>query len=107
MLIFHNKEYSADDGIIEQELETNGYIKFKNGLILQWGYFETTNPTSNALLIRFPIVFSKKPYFANRIEERNSSESCFNYIKSGLLTSTTVTFIVVGKIPLYWFAMGK
>ena len=54
--------YSVDQliakagNIVEQSLEKNGYVKFSNGLILQWGRFETNNNWNTK--ISFPAEFS-------------------------------------------------
>ena len=47
-----------DDGayIVAALLEQNGYVKFSNGLILQWGY---TGATSAHGWVNFPITFNK------------------------------------------------
>ena len=49
-----------DDGayIVAALLEQNGYVKFSNGLILQWGY----NNTNYAVDVTFPIAFTKSCY---------------------------------------------
>ena len=46
-----------DDGayIVAALLEQNGYIKFSNGLILQWG---NSNAANRDTTVTFPIVFS-------------------------------------------------
>ena len=41
-------------GIVAQLLEQNGYVKFANGLILQWGNSDVTNQDTT---VTFPIVF--------------------------------------------------
>lgn len=46
-----------DDGayIIAALLEQNGYVKFSNGFILQWG---SSNATNRDTTVTFPIAFS-------------------------------------------------
>ena len=48
-----------DDGayIVAALLEQNGYVKFSNGLILQWGYYEAGQTTYT---LTFPISFSQR-----------------------------------------------
>lgn len=48
-----------DDGayIVAALLKQNGYVKFSNGLILQWGYYKAT---STSYTLTFPIAFSSK-----------------------------------------------
>lgn len=42
-------------GIIAQKLEENGYVKFANGLIIQWGYH---TDVADGTYIPFPISFA-------------------------------------------------
>lgn len=42
-------------GIVAQLLEQNGYVKFANGLILQWGY-NNTNNNHFAFLLPYTVV---------------------------------------------------
>ena len=53
--------------IVDSLLAQNGYVKFANGLILQWG--EYTN-SGNDRVITYPIAFSKV-YYANVISPDN------------------------------------
>lgn len=43
-------------GIVAQNLATNGYIKFANGFILQWGTYSVSATTTD-LSVTFPIAF--------------------------------------------------
>lgn len=49
-------------GIVAQLLEQNGYAKFANGLILQWGKSLTTKGNAN---VTFPITFKRIVYFVD------------------------------------------
>lgn len=42
-------------GIIAQSLGTNGYVKFANGLILQWGKGNTTTDRNNTVTL--PVTY--------------------------------------------------
>lgn len=45
-------------GIVAQSLAQNGWVKFSNGLIMQWTY--TTNiPTDSIKVVTIPIAFTK------------------------------------------------
>lgn len=48
-------------GIVAALLEQNGYVKFANGLILQWGTL--SNKISGRRIVTFPISFSMATYF--------------------------------------------
>lgn len=54
-----------DDGayIVAALLEQNGYVKFSNGLILQWGYVNHNDVRSDTPKVAvFPISFTKTIY---------------------------------------------
>ena len=55
-----NANASTCGGIVAQSLTQNGYVKFANGLIIQWGY--TKNINSNEVHISFPIVFPRNGF---------------------------------------------
>lgn len=48
-------------GIVAASLTENGYAKFANGLILQWGFVTNTRPSTH-YDITFPITFASKCY---------------------------------------------
>lgn len=50
-----------DDGvyIVAALLEQNGYVKFSNGLILQWGY---AGNSGGSVDVTFPVSFTKTVY---------------------------------------------
>ena len=49
---------SASGSIVASSLGTNGYVKFGNGLILQWGSFNDSSSTYGMKLVSFPIAFT-------------------------------------------------
>lgn len=68
-----------DDGayIVAALLEQNGYVKFSNGLILQWGFVVTGN-ANNDTTIRFPIAFPASCYtiVAHHVADTNYANPC-------------------------------
>ena len=50
------------DGITESNLGETGYVKFNNGLILQWGYVDYSGNGTLGMTINFPIEFTKACY---------------------------------------------
>lgn len=69
-------------GIIAQSLGTNGYVKFANGLILQWGVTNRENCGSC-----FPLTYSV-PY-AVIAEEHHLTETATGYDGSFMTTRLT------------------
>ena len=59
-----------DDGayIVAALLKQNGYVKFSNGLILQWGYYEATQGTYT---LTFPISFSQRAFSISLSNAKN------------------------------------
>ena len=52
-------EADKGDGITGSNLNGNGYVKFGNGLIIQWGSSYADDKSDNATItVRFPISFS-------------------------------------------------
>ena len=68
-----------DDGayIVAALLEQNGYAKFSNGLILQWGSI-ITGRANNGTSVTFPLPFSTSCYtiVAHHIDDTNYVNSC-------------------------------
>lgn len=92
-----------DDGayIVAALLEQNGYVKFSNGLILQWGYTEATAVT-------FPIVFTQSCYTVNCNGSNWSSSGGATNAGISIKNITLKSFdISTWEHPPYrWFALG-
>lgn len=69
-----------DDGayIVAALLEQNGYVKFSNGLILQWGNAGSNNGSVD---VTFPISFTKAVYQIQLTYNNNSYENPIYEIK--------------------------
>ena len=87
-------EYNA--GIVESDLSQNGYAKFANGLIIQWGY-------SNGK-VTFPVKFPTKALnvIVNPLQNNGSIGGNCWYITE--LTNTS--FNTAWSGPKYWIAIG-
>lgn len=89
-----------DDGayIIAANLAQNGYIKFSNGLILQWGY------NSNGV-VSFPLTFSVlfTSLVTPQVNNGGIGGNCFYFAR---LTISGFTLVYNG-VPVYWIAVGK
>lgn len=51
-------------GIVAQSLGQNGYVKFANGLILQWGWESTSGSGIAMTTFNYPISFTKQTFTA-------------------------------------------
>lgn len=63
-----------DDGayIIAANLAQNGYVKFSNGLILQWG---NAGNSDGSVDVTFPVSFTKTVYQIQLTNNQNSYEN--------------------------------
>lgn len=90
-------------GIVAQLLKQNGYAKFANGLILQWGMFNTEWKGSN--IVKFNISFAQicLTMFSTSI----TSDGYNNYGKIVSVSTTQFTHEHGGNAhPYYYFAIG-
>lgn len=88
-------EYNA--GIVESDLSQNGYAKFANGLIIQWGY-------SNGGEVTFPIQFPTKVLnviVSPLVNNGDVGGNCW-YIT----TLTTTKFNTAFSVARRWIAIG-
>ena len=67
----------TNNGIVAALLKQNGYVKFANGLILQWGVVVTGN-ANNDTTIGFPIAFPASCYtiVAHHVADTNYVNPC-------------------------------
>lgn len=93
----------TNNGIVAALLEQNGYVKFANGLILQWGY-NNTNNNLFAFLITYtavPLVFAMG--VGKGISLRNGyGRNADNITKTGFTTVTSPTDVY----PIGWLSIG-
>lgn len=88
-------EYNA--GIVESDLSQNGYAKFANGLVIQWGY-------SDGGEVTFPIQFPTKVLnviVSPLVNNGGIGGNCW-YVT----TLTTTKFNTAVSVPRRWIAIG-
>lgn len=101
-------------GIVAALLEQNGYVKFSNGLILQWGYVDDANNYSHTIELSFTIAFAAKPYIIDAIMAlKKESGTNFFYALPVSVTNTTAKLYYSGygsgsnnTRGYYWIAIG-
>lgn len=83
-------------GIVGQRLEDNGYVKFANGLTIQWG--ETSNNISTAFGSKatLPIAFVTPLIAVGSLLNLGGAESEKNFDDKIILTSTQIAFKYFG-----------
>lgn len=94
-----------DDGayIIAANLAQNGYVKFSNGLILQWGLSDNMQSQT----ITFPISFPKSCYHVTwmAISTVTNAYKASGYVNSVTRNSFYVTADNI-NCQKYWLAIG-
>lgn len=98
----------TDNGIVAALLEQNGYAKFKNGLILQWGYYEGTQAESKT--ISLPVSVNRTLFVAHTY---NTFGNPCGYIPQIAETTATTIKTCVDRFSLtsytcihYWLLIG-
>ena len=97
-----------DDGayIVAALLEQNGYVKFSNGLILQWGVTTSTSGT-----ITFPLAHKSRVFAVTLFMEAHDTSTIHIYAQSISLDN----FVITSAIPqsqfqsfakAYWISLG-
>lgn len=91
-------------GIIGGSLTQNGWVKYSNGLILQWGYYAQANNTYN-----FPITFPNKCFNVILQYTDSANEICLAVIS---LSDKQFKSVCKGyngvyrNSPIYMFSIG-
>lgn len=93
-------------GIVAANLNTNGYVKFANGLILQWGHWSGGLETSTT--ITFPVAFSSACYSITVTSNYNSTGSKYcDYIDRVLWYNKSQFGCFVNTNAFFWIAIGR
>lgn len=85
-------------GIVAQSLTPNGYIKFANGIITQWGYASTVKST-NYRTATLPVSFTYKPWVCMAILSRYDYDTTATSVhwNDKNTTERTVQFMLTGE----------
>ena len=97
-------------GIVDELLEENGYVKFANGLILQWGKTDSIS-SFHYTNVTLPIAFSRVCYGCVASVQTGDVNSAR---QSGNCVEYTTTLVRVGNVycdansngKVSWFAYG-
>lgn len=106
---------AAIGGIVEESFGENGYIKYANGLIIQWGEFAVSNQTVSKLSqeVTLPIAFTSPNYSLSVMQkygDESDSEMIFRILDEQT-SKFTVTMFAAGTHPYVlgtakWIAIG-
>ena len=87
--------------------QSNGYIKFPNGIILQWGFIKT-NGSSSGQTVTYPIAFPNAMFISQVSDQENnmntgslvnlsnSQGTAYGGTSAGTYTTTSLGWIAVG-----------
>lgn len=90
---------AKNGGIVSANLAQNGYVKFANGFIVQWGYSSSTT-------VIFPVAFTQL-YSIVRGQYRNGMTSSGDYRYITSYSNTRFTFAADSNETCFWAALGK
>lgn len=95
---------AAKTGIVASNLAENGWAKFSNGLIVQWGIVKNSNGTQS---VSFPISFGSKVFHINFSSTILSNDAITNSaIQSYSLTGAELYGNTSPTGHILWFALG-
>ena len=94
----------AKTGIVASNLAENGWVKFANGLILQWGIVKNGSGTQR---VSFPISFSSKVFHINFSSTISTADAITNSaVQSYSLTGAELYGNTSPAGQILWFALG-
>ena len=102
-------------GIVSANLAQNGYVKFANGFILQWGYFSTNSSgNTSTVQVTYPLQFNS--LFALSISGTPKSQSAHGVVQTSINNFSNTSFKCwftsysenygIG-LKFFWIAIGK
>lgn len=94
-------------GIVGGSLTQNGWVKFSNGLILQWGNNNGQGSYSRKVY-SFPVAYSSAVYMMSANPKGNVGTGATKNAHSANVESLTQFSISVGEHnSMFWFSIGK
>lgn len=99
-------------GIVGGSLTQNGWVKFSNGLILQWGLSSETSNGDSTISVTYPITFSVFNVVVPALYSTSGHEQYEGGGGDGITKSDLKGFSFyhgsdIRNCKLYWFAIGK
>ena len=94
-------------GIVGGSLSQNGWVKFSNGLILQWGNNNGQGSFSRKVY-SFPVAYSSAVYMMSANPKGNVGTGATKNAHSANVESLSQFSISVGEhSSMFWFSIGK
>jgi hypothetical protein len=103
----------ANIAVAASYLDTTGYLKLTNNLILQWGQYTTLTPINSSAVITFPFAFPSGcfTFVCSPVVDTYSSATDSWLIQQGSASSTSATVYVASSsnsaaLKINWVAIG-
>ena len=98
-------------GIVGGSLTQNGWVKFSNGLILQWGLSSNSSSGDSNIEVVYPITFSNIYCVVPNLFSTTASYNNAGGGADNIISSNSKSFIFhhgsdVANCKLYWIAIG-
>lgn len=103
------KQYLGEGAIVSSHLEKTGYIKFKNGLIIQWGVFNNI-PAGGQLVFPQPFTDSCWVVTANDVNKATTNNQIHSFSDYSATSVTVYSQRASGDSNNAWgryIAIGK
>ena len=104
---------AANTGAVEVRLNENGYIKIRNGLMLQWGVLKNVKLIQSEYDINFAKPFNNSCFniLLTLVQPIFVSATNNVYVKTGTITKTGFKVIIDHSVEIYngdvfWVALG-
>ena len=97
--------------IVASNLAQNGWVKFSNGLILQWGLSSNSSSGDSNIEVVYPITFSNIYCVVPQLFSTTASYNNAGGGADNIISSNSKSFIFhhgsdVANCKLYWIAIG-
>lgn len=103
--------WQQQEAIVAKSLNTNGYIKYASGLIIQWGKVSPTSDTTYELDVHLPISYTSSSTYAVfaslNTGNHNNIRQLGAYISSASKIGILSDLIWAGSATsAYWYTIG-
>ena len=94
---------AANTGAVEARLEENGYIKIRNGFMLQWGVLKNVKIIQSEYDINFSKRFNNRCFniLLSLVQPTFVSATNNVYVKTGTITKTGFKVIIDHSVEIY------
>lgn len=94
--------------VITKDLSQNGYYKFPDGLLIQWGYASNSQDSYHKQSVYLPVSFASTPYSVV-VTAKSGFQDYYagRTVDAFYNSSFTVSANQENKEPFCWMAIGR